>query len=172
MVESMCKSEIELVTQTLAVTSCNKEVQQRNTFLSLSGENSRPTRKRVKNTPNSPNVSTCTIDFEKHKINISAQQPNYKANCKYTYKTSIFSQVIHLLVIQQHKFPQQCSSHFLTVSENPLLNLSNVNNTILFLNLSGQPSHSKRHVLHKSYYLFSILEHEILKLYFFSLFFS
>lgn len=32
------------------------------TFLSFSGENSKPTRKRVKNTPNSPNVSTCTID--------------------------------------------------------------------------------------------------------------
>lgn len=32
------------------------------TFLSFSGENSKPTRKSVKNTPNSPNVSTCTVD--------------------------------------------------------------------------------------------------------------
>lgn len=57
------------------------------------------------------------------------------------------------------------------VSESLLLNLSNVNHTILLLNISGQPSQSKRHVLYQGYSLFSILEHGILKVYFLSLFF-
>lgn len=73
----------------------NTEVLYKNTFLNLSGENSRPTRKRVKNTPNSPNVSTCTIDFKKNKIKISAQQSTYNTNYKSTCKTNHFSLGFH-----------------------------------------------------------------------------
>lgn len=64
----------------------------KNTFLNLSGENSRPTRKRVKNTPNSPNVSTCTIDFKKK---VSAQQSVYNTNYNSMYKTNCFSLCFH-----------------------------------------------------------------------------